>query len=172
MPKNMIQEQCDQWWFSHQRSIQQVELMFGDGAPKTAYQIMREMTNARFEAGARWAMRETSQMNPTITRFLEMCMLLGFGEYEPSKLAGEESEAEAGSTGNDVQEHLPGLRDNVLVSAASSGHDSGTLQRLLAHVEQQKTWWEHGAHGQSQSFQFGKLNAYDEVLNWIREIES
>lgn len=168
MPKNMIQEETDRWWFSRQKMITSAIEAWTEGDSRP----LRAILSARFEDGARWNMRETSQMNPMITRFLEMCMLLGFGEYEPSKLASEESEAEAGSTRNDVQEHLPGLRDDVHVSTASSGHGSGALQRLLAHVEQQKTWWERGAHGQSQSFQFGKLSAYDEVLNWIREIES
>lgn len=38
----------------------------------------REMCALAFEAGARWAVRQTSELSPHIAKFIEMMILLGY----------------------------------------------------------------------------------------------
>lgn len=51
----------------------------------------REMVALSFDAGARWALRTSSELSPHIARFIEMLILLGIVDHEalapPSGLA-------------------------------------------------------------------------------------
>lgn len=74
MPKNMIRQQADNFWFSHHNQIfGAVEILINDGDETP----LRNLLNRRFEDGAAWAMHETARLNPYVSQFLEMCILLG-----------------------------------------------------------------------------------------------
>jgi hypothetical protein len=78
MSPNMLREQTDRFWFSHRNNqiIQAAEALTERNDPTP----MRTLLASRFEAGARWNMVETAALNPYVSRFLEMCMLLGFAD--------------------------------------------------------------------------------------------
>lgn len=74
MSKNTLQSAADAFWFQRGQHL----VLLSDLSD-------RELSAFAFEAGARWAMRETTRMSPYVNQFIEMLILLGVFDNEVSK---------------------------------------------------------------------------------------
>lgn len=93
MSKNMLKEAQDRFWFGRGQYI----------AGWMTTDTPRTVSNEAFTAGARWATRQTSELNPHIARFIEMMLLLGFLEADDAKQENAfPVDATRGATENDV----------------------------------------------------------------------
>lgn len=138
MQKNMLQTECDRYFFSHASQIlQAAESLVLDTNARQA----REILASRFEAGARWAMRETTQMNPAITKFIELVTLLGFADAKVPEGEG----------------------------CPTCGQEPEVIEGLKSYCVAEKQAWEQRTQGQSPQFALGCCSAFMRVYEYIEE---
>ncbi|SRR5579864_171148 len=106
---NPIKSQTDNYWFSHQSTVGTAAYLYVNNIDKNP---LREILASRFEDGAKWSMVETTRLNPYVSQFIEMLILLGVFDHE---MVSEESDgAGAGAPGDQsgyAQRNLPGMSD-------------------------------------------------------------
>lgn len=124
MPKNMLQIECDRYWYSHHSAIKQIaEAMVLDDNPMPT----KAMLAARFEAGVRWGLEETTKINPAITKFIELVTLLGFAD------AGVEQEASGGTesdTGKQQDAEVLSVQHDLSVSSTIARDDTDDMRQM------------------------------------------
>lgn len=73
MTKNQLSEGADGFWFGYLTYVHPDEC-----PPQDAWPWARTLSNNAFRAGARWAVKQTSELSPYVAKFIEMMILLGY----------------------------------------------------------------------------------------------
>lgn len=133
---NLMKSQEDNYWFSHKISINEAVYRM---ANNISDQDLRAILNRRFEDGARWAMAETTRLNPYVSQFIEMLILLGVFDAERERTSEGDPSQSAGTGSSEAEyqmELLPELRGDVLLPADSARDDPSSMQSVqLGHGE-------------------------------------
>lgn len=76
MPQTLISEPINRFYYGYLSKLEACLAMTNGNDPDLT-RLMLELVRESFQAGARWQLRETARLSPYISRFLEMCILLG-----------------------------------------------------------------------------------------------
>lgn len=129
---NPIKSQCDNYWFSHKRVIEEA---LGIAARTDDLGPFREILNRRFEDGARWAMQETTRLNPYVSQFIEMLILLGVFDNANSQELDASAEPSDGPRAN-ADSGMSDMFPTLPVSPTDSRNDADLMRRLFdAEIE-------------------------------------
>lgn len=70
---NSLIDEQNRFWYSRGQHIASIW---------TTPESIHELSNEAFLAGARWNMKQTSELSPHIAKFIEMMILLGFFDQD------------------------------------------------------------------------------------------
>lgn len=73
MSKNQLTEGADRFWYGYLVWAHPDEC-----PPEDSWAWSHTLSNRAFSAGARWAVKQTSELSPYVARFIEMMILLGY----------------------------------------------------------------------------------------------
>lgn len=77
MRKTLTSETIDRFWYGYVIKSDAFNSIISYTTLDSPDYDIRTLINEAFHAGARWQLRETAKLSPYISRFLEMCILLG-----------------------------------------------------------------------------------------------
>jgi hypothetical protein len=77
MARDTLEEGQNRFWYGYQTYAHRDEL-----PPEESWPWSQTLSNNAFKAGARWAIRQSSDLSPHIAKFIEMMILLGLIESD------------------------------------------------------------------------------------------